>query len=118
MMIKQVRRWNQDQDDDPLAGMANLFDLWIVVVVALIIALIGTKSSLSELTGSANESAQSADFVPADARKLPKYRASEAMLTGRGERLGTAYRLETGEVVYVPVSESPSKHREPRSASP
>ncbi|MCC7086306.1 MAG: DUF2149 domain-containing protein [Pirellulales bacterium] len=98
--------------------MVNLFDLWIVVVVALIIALIETKSSLSESAGAAERAAQTAEFVPADAQKLPKYRASEAMLTGRGERLGTAYRLDSGEVVYVPIGQPPATQRQPRAAGP
>ena len=36
------------------------------------------------------------------ARKLPHYRVSRDELSGEGTRLGTAYRLKSGEVVYVP----------------
>ena len=36
------------------------------------------------------------------AKKLPHYRVSRDELSGDGVRLGTAYRLKTGDVVYVP----------------
>lgn len=34
--------------------------------------------------------------------KLTHYRVSKESLGGEGEKLGTAYRLKFGEVVYVP----------------
>ena len=36
--------------------------------------------------------------------KLDKYRPTDEKMSGKGERLGTAYRLANGEVVYVPES--------------
>lgn len=40
--------------------------------------------------------------------KIEKYRATSLELGGEGEKLGTAYRLKSGEVVYVPEG-SPKK---------
>lgn len=82
----------------------NLFDLWIVVVVGLILALVGAMSSREvEFSATAADgSSTPANLPAAQLRKLPRYRKSESSLSGRGERLGTAYRLESGEVVYVP----------------
>lgn len=99
-----MRRWDRERDDDPLGGMVNLFDLWIVVVVGLILALVGTMSSREAESSAAATDASStpANLPAAQLRKLPHYRKSESTLSGRGERLGTAYRLESGEVVYVP----------------
>jgi hypothetical protein len=34
--------------------------------------------------------------------KAPRFRPTNASMNGEGTRLGTAYRLKTGEVVYVP----------------
>lgn len=104
-MAKRARRWDREHDHDPLAGMVNLFDVWIVVVVGLILALLGAKSSLDAVSAAATaETAESApDAIEAGFHKLPRFRKSEAVLTGQGERLGTAYRLANGEVVYVPL---------------
>ena len=34
--------------------------------------------------------------------KVDRYRVSRDVASGEGERLGTAYRLPSGEVIYVP----------------
>lgn len=87
-------------DDDPLAGLVNLFDLWMVFSIALLLALVAA-SRLTELSHSENGSR--ADSLPEkEASKLQQYRVSHEKLTGEGQRLGTAYRLTNGEVVYVP----------------
>ena len=36
-------------------------------------------------------------------RKIERLRADDSRGEGRGERLGVAYRLDTGEVIYVPT---------------
>lgn len=107
-MANRARRWDRENDHDPLAGMVNLFDVWIVVVVGLILALVGAKTSLEAVSAAAaEESAASApDIMEATFQKLPRFRKSNAVLSGQGERLGTAYRLANGEVVYVPFHAS------------
>lgn len=97
-MNRNQRRWHRDQDDDPLAGLVNLFDLWIVVVVALILVLANsTSSQLRKEQQTASDPNNQQDLVP-----IPSFRESNNELTGKGTRLGTAYRLENGEIVYAP----------------
>lgn len=99
-MRSKPRRWDSALDDDPLAGLVNLFDLWMVFSIALLLALVAA-SKLPELSKSAQNS--HADELPAnESSKLEQYRVSNEKLTGEGQRLGTAYRLKNGEVVYVP----------------
>jgi hypothetical protein len=40
---------------------------------------------------------------------MESYRPTNEQLTGNGERLGVAYRLANGEVVYVPDTSAPAK---------
>lgn len=97
-MNRNQRRWHHDQDDDPLAGLVNLFDLWIVVVVALILVLANSASSqLRKEQQTASDSQDRPNLVP-----IPSFRESDSELTGKGTRLGTAYRLENGQIVYAP----------------
>jgi len=42
------------------------------------------------------------EIIRRKGRKLEHYRITPRTLGGEGQRLGTAYRLKTGEVVYVP----------------
>ncbi len=87
-MTRKRRRWHWTHDDDPLSGMANMFDLWVVFAVALLLALVGRAAR---------------DGAPsANTQKLDRFTVGDQRLTGAGERLGTAYRLQSGEVVYVP----------------
>lgn len=41
--------------------------------------------------------------------KIEKYRATSEKLGGEGQKLGTAYRLKSGEVVYVPEDHEKNK---------
>lgn len=105
---KAHRRLLSSGSDDPLSGIANLFDVAMVFSVALILALIArspsasTISSENNFTVLKNPGQPNMEVIHRDGKKLKHYRISKENLTGNGERLGTAYRLENGEVVYVP----------------
>ena len=107
MPEKRRRRWDALVEDDPLAGLINLFDLWMVFSIALLLSL-ATSLKLPP-TISAQAAARSGDAgasqvraILSRAKKLPHYRVSRDELSGDGVRLGTAYRLKSGDVVYVP----------------
>lgn len=107
--MRKRRAWQHTGDDDPLSGLINLFDLWIVVVIALTLALLQSAATLdsSEASNStvaeeSSEKASAAEQIDTATQRLPRFRRSESELSGQGELLGTAYRLQSGEVVYVP----------------
>ena len=82
-----------NQDDDPLAGVANLFDVAMVFCVALGVALILRAPQLL------NEIAPNQD--QAQGEELKKFEYSERPAKGNGRRLGVAYKLESGEIICV-----------------
>lgn len=92
--------------------MINLFDASMVLVVALILALAGSDSvaevaarfSPKDLTIVSNPGRPDMEMIIKRGTKIEKLRASDQTGRGRGERLGTAYRLESGDVIYVPES--------------
>lgn len=94
--------------DDPLAGVANLFDASIAFIVALLIALFSAAGMLDLFNPQAEFTAvkQNADGTMEIITKTPEEirveEVTDRELEGRGTRLGTAYRLEDGRVVYVP----------------
>ena len=102
-MRHKSRRWDASFEDDPLSGLVNLFDLWMVFSIALLLALVAASRLPEFSPATANESGRvSPTDVSLERSKLDHFRMSHEKLTGEGERLGTAYRLKSGEVVYVP----------------
>jgi len=80
----------------------------MVFAVALLLALV-THFQLPELlsrqqdaTILKNPGKSNMEIIHRKGKKLEHYRMTRQTLGGEGEKLGTAYRLKTGEVVYVP----------------
>ncbi len=102
-MRNKPRRWDSVPDDDPLAGLVNLFDLWMVFSIALLLALVGAVRLPSGSIASESSERDPSNELPSKQQfRLDHFRVSQEQLTGEGNRLGTAYRLKSGEVVYVP----------------
>lgn len=101
------------EDSDPLGGVVNLFDASMVLVVALILALVGGASvaevtarmSTRDVTIVTNPGQPDMEIIIKRGQRIERLRSSDQRGSGRGQRLGVAYRLETGEVIYVPEAE-------------
>ena len=102
------RRWLlDDDDDDPLAGVANFFDLGIVFALGFMVAMLnylGLPEILDQkdMTLVKDAGTPQMEIIRKQGRKVKRYRVSSRTLGGEGTRLGTAYRLKSGEVVYIP----------------
>lgn len=95
-------RLSSMSSDDPLDGMANLFDLGVVFALGFGIAVMAQIAHKSpEVAAQALQHTQ-AEKVPDNATPLERYRSTDENLGGKGRRLGTAYRLANGDIVYVP----------------
>jgi len=109
-MARKSRRWDAVCEDEPGSGLINLFDVWIAFSVALLLALFGyMKNNPPRPPTATDQSGAPAALteVLKNPQKTPRFRPVNAPLSGQGTRLGTAYQLENGEVVYVPDGESP-----------
>lgn len=95
-------------DDDPLTGVANLFDLSAVFIVGLIVTMFSAFQLLdlfnekADMTLIKKTSADNLQIISKKGKKIKAVEVTKAKTEGRGERLGTAYRLEDGTMVYVP----------------
>ena len=95
--------------EDPLSGVANLFDASIVFAVGVMIALIQVFS-LVQLLSPASEftlirkdtATGQMEIVEKTARQIKVRKVTPEKRAGEGTRLGVAYRLKDGTVVYVP----------------
>lgn len=111
MSTKYLRRGDpatHHQDMDPLAGMANLFDASIVLIVSMMIALFMTYNMLemfdtdTRITITKQNAAGEIEIVTKEGTEIKVQKSTDTELSGAGVRLGTAFQLEDGRVVYVP----------------
>lgn len=98
--MRKLRRPGS-REDDPLDGVANFFDLGVIFALGFMVPLIARLSVTPSRSGT--QSKDDSAKVQADQRvPLERYRPSTDHLAGDGQRLGVAYRLENGDVIYVP----------------
>jgi hypothetical protein len=96
------------QEEDPLAGVANLFDASIVFIVAMMLALFSAWNMLdlldpnAEVTIAKKGADGKVEVLTKKGAEIKVNRVSDRPLSGAGKRLGTAYQLPDGKVVYVP----------------
>lgn len=101
----------EPQDEDPLAGVANLFDASIVFIVGLMVTLFsvynmgGLLSGDSEITLVRTGPTGLQEIVVKKGESITAYKLSGEAGQGNGELLGTAYRLADGQIIYVPQAE-------------
>ena len=94
--------------EDPLSGVANLFDASIVFIVSMMIALFMAYNMLdlldphSEVTIAKRTAEGRLEIITKKGREIKARKVTDRRLTGEGTRLGTAYRLKDGRVIYVP----------------
>ena len=95
-------------DEDPLAGVANIFDVAVVFIVGLMVTLFSVyrmddlMDPSSEVTIVKTNSEGLREIIVKKGTEITAYELTGETLGGEGERLGTAYRLADGQIIYVP----------------
>jgi hypothetical protein len=94
--------------EDPFAGVANLFDVSVVFIVSMMIALFMAYNMLdlmdpkSEVTITKKAADGKIEVISKKGKEIKVRKMTDKRLSGEGERLGTAYQLKDGKVIYVP----------------
>ncbi len=100
---------NSPVDDDPISSVANLFDVAMVFAVALMVALV-TRFNISEIftqedfTMVKNPGKENMEIITKKGEEITRYKSNNSSQGNgnKGKRVGTAYELENGEIIYVP----------------
>ena len=94
--------------EDPLGGVANLFDASIVFALGMMVALMQAFSLAqlldpnSSFTIVTKDEAGQLEIIERDGDQMRVRRISPETQSGQGRRVGIAYELPDGSVVYVP----------------
>jgi hypothetical protein len=106
---KRSRSFSDGEDFDPMATVSNLFDVAMVFAVALMVALV-TRYNMTEMfskedfTMVKNPGTEKMEIITKKGEKIEKYKASEEKKQSgsKGKRVGVAYELDNGEIIYIP----------------
>ena len=110
MTMRRRRLLGKEEDNDPMSVVGNLFDVAMVFAVALMVALV-TRYDMTEMfskedfTIVKNPGKENMEIITKEGEKINRYTPSENQddASGRrGRRVGIAYELENGEIIYVP----------------
>jgi hypothetical protein len=99
---------DEPAEEDPLAGVANLFDVSIVFIVGLMITMFSVynmgdlMNAESDVTMVKTDANGQQEIIVKKGETITAYKLSGETGKGDGTRLGTAYRLANGQVIYVP----------------
>ncbi|QGY47596.1 DUF2149 domain-containing protein [Maribellus comscasis] len=107
--MRRRRLLQKNEDQDPLSVLTNLFDIAMVFAVALMVALV-TRYQMNEFfskddfTMVKNPGTEQMEIITKKGEKIEKYKPSEDTNENgtRGKRVGVAYQLDDGQIIYVP----------------
>ncbi len=99
--------FGENEEFDPRNTLVNLFDVAMVFAVALMVAFV-IRSQMTEMltaedvTYVKNAGKPDMEIIVKKDNRITRYKSEATSGSGRGERVGIAYRLESGEIIYVP----------------
>lgn len=108
--MRNGRRRFATEEEDPSSLLSNLFDVAMVFAVALMVALV-TKFNMTEVfskedyTIVKNPGKENMEILIKKGEKIERYKANDQQASensAKGRRVGVAYELENGEIIYVP----------------
>jgi hypothetical protein len=97
--------------EDPLGGVANLFDASIVFAIGIMVALLQAFSLAqllnpnSKFTVVTKDAVGQMEIIERDKNQVRVRKITPETQSGQGKRVGIAYQLPDGSVVYVPEPE-------------
>lgn len=107
--MRRRRILGQGEDSDPMSVVSNLFDVAMVFAVALMVALVSRYDmtemfSQEDFTMVKNPGKENMEIITKEGDKINRYTPSEDSESSgnKGKRVGTAYELENGDIIYVP----------------
>lgn len=109
---RRVSLFKKDEDTDPLSVVVNLFDVAMVFAVALMVAMVMNMNMTEVFTDQdftivKNPGKENMEIITKEGKQINRYTPSQDQSSSgkRGRKVGIAYELENGEIIYVPEEE-------------
>jgi hypothetical protein len=113
LFLERRRLLVPDRHGDPLEGMSNLFDVAILIGVAMLVfalssfglrEILGTK----DVTIVKNPGSAQMEIITKTNGRIERLKSTGVEASGKGAAIGTVYRLDGGQVIWVPGSGEPT----------
>ena len=103
----RYKSFSDSEEIDPMGSLVNLFDVAMVFAVALMVAFVIQSRMTEFLTAEdatfvKNAGKENMEIIVKKNNKITRYKSEKNSGSGKGRRVGIAYQLENGEVIYVP----------------
>lgn len=105
---RRVPIFKREEDTDPLSVVVNLFDVAMVFAVALMVAMVMNMTevfSKEDFTVVKNPGKDNMEIISKKGNKIEKYTPSadqnNSQNKTKGKKVGTAYQLEDGQIIYI-----------------
>ncbi|SBW06603.1 DUF2149 domain-containing protein [uncultured Dysgonomonas sp.] len=106
---RRISKFSKEEDTDPLSVIVNLFDVAMVFAVALMVAMVMHMNMTEVFTQEdytivKNPGKDNMEIITKEGNKINKYTPSQdqSSTQQKGKKVGIAYELENGEIIYVP----------------
>jgi len=106
---RRISKFSKEEDTDPLSVIVNLFDVAMVFAVALMVAMVMHMNMTEVFTQEdytivKNPGKDNMEIITKEGSKIEKYTPSQDQSSSqkKGRKVGIAYELENGEIIYVP----------------
>ncbi len=98
-------------DNNPLTIMANLFETGLVFALGFMVSTISAMNMMDMFDPNAkvtvtSERKDGMQIMVKDGKKTTIRRMTKNLGSGDGQKLGIAYKLDDGSVIYVPENET------------
>lgn len=109
-MVRRPSKLRHDEDDDPLSVVVNLFDVAMVFAVSLMVAIV-LQLNMSEYFGKEdftivkNPGEEDMEIITKEGQEIKRYTPNDEATDTyqqKGKRIGTAYQLDNGKIIYIP----------------
>ena len=102
---RRNRLAHDGEDDDPMSVVSNLFDVAMVFALALMVALVSRYNmtemfSKDNFTMVKNPGKENMEIITKDGYTPSEDQSQKS--GNKGKKVGIAYQLENGEIIYVP----------------
>lgn len=95
----------EDEELNPMLSVINLIDVFLVLIATLLIIIVKNPLnpfSQDDVTVVKNPGKANMEMVIKKGEKIERYKASDAIGQGEGNKAGVAYRMKDGSFIYVP----------------